>query len=366
LTAYPNEKANNCRLLLWYGLRGENHSLGDTSIGGIIMKSALRGLAQIVAASAIVAASLATAHAAKQDTERLQQAWRATISRTPVPGDGCFNASYPLLVWHQVRCVKRAKSEFSQMQRTGGSAPAGGSDDYMAVTKSLTSNAVGSFPLVRHVTSEYGAYGPGDYVLLISTNSNLNTPACAGSSTPTYCVGWEQFAFLNLNREAFIQYWMLFYNATCPAGWNAGPTGSCWRNSRIVRVPRQALTELPYLSLSATAVLRGLDTLVMTTRTQAYSTSAPDAVALARGWHGTEFNVVGTSCSTCDPAAYFNAGASLTVKIAVTDGNAQKPTCAANAGTAQETNNLVLGPCTAVPGIGGAPPYIKFTETVPK
>jgi hypothetical protein len=235
----------------------------------------------------------------------------------------------------------------------------------MAVTKSLTSKAVASFPLVRHVTSEYGAYGPNDYTLLISTNNNLNTPACAGSSTPTYCVGWEQFAFLNLNRWAFIQYWMLFYNATCPAGWNAGPTGSCWRNSRIVQVPRQALTELPYLSLSATAVLRGLDTLVMTTRTQAYSTSGTDAVTLARGWHGTEFNVVGTSCSTCDPAAYFNAGASLTVKVAVTDGNAQKPTCEADAGTAQETNNLVLGPCKSFIGTGGAPPYIQFTETAP-
>jgi len=343
---------------------GENHSPAHFH-GGIIMKSALRKLVQIVAACAISGATLAAAHAATQDTERLQQAWRTAISHKPVPGQGCFNASYPLLIWHQVRCAKPAKSQLSQLQRTPVSAPAGGSDDYMAVTKSLTSKAVASFPLVRHVTSEYGAYGPNDYTLLISTNSNLNTPACAGSSTPTYCVGWEQFAFLNLNREAFIQYWMLFYNATCPTGWNAGPTGSCWRNSRIVRVPRQALTELPYLSLSATAVLRGLDTLVMTTRTQAYSTSGSDAVALARGWHGTEFNVVGTSCSTCDPAAYFNAGASLTVKVAVTDGNAQKPTCAANAGTAVETNNLVLGPCTAVPGKGGADPYIKFTETAP-
>lgn len=336
------------------------------SYGGIIMTSALRKLAQIVAVSAIGAASLAAAHAATQDIERLQQAWRTAIAHTPVQGEGCFNASYPLLVWHQVRCAKPAKSQFSQMLSTPVSAPAGGSDDYMAVTKSLTSNAVASFPLVRHVTSEYGAYGPGDYTLLISTNNNLNTPACAGSSTPAFCTGWEQFAFLNLNREAFIQYWLLFYNATCPAGWNAGATGSCWRNSRIVRVPRQALTELPYLSLSAAAAPHGLDTLVMTTRTQAYSTSGADAVALARGWHGTEFNVVGTSCSTCDPTAYFNAGASLTVKLAVTDGNAQKPTCQANAGTAEETNNLVLGPCTAVPGIGGAPPYIKFTETAPK
>ncbi len=334
------------------------------------MTSALRKLAQIVAASAIGAAYLTTAaQAVTQSTERLQQAWRATIAHTPVPGQGCFKASYPLLVWHQIRCAKPAKNQFSQLQGTPVSPPAGGSDDYMAMTKSLTSTAVGSFPLAKHVTSEYGAYGPNDYTALMSTNTMYNDKACAGSTTPAYCQGWEQFAFLNLNQEAFIQYWMLFYNGpggTCPAGWNLRPmSGDCWKNSAAVTVPEQALTELPYLSVSGSAV-KGVDTLVVTTRTNAYSTTGKSAVYLAQGWHGTEYNIVGTSCKTCDPTAYFNAGASITVKIAVTDGNAQKPTCAPNAGTAVELNNLVLGACTAVPGKSGALPYVKFTETVPK
>src|SRR5579871_786609 len=116
-----------------------------TYYGGIIMKSALRVLAHIVAAAAIGGASLAAAHAAAQDTERLQQAWRTAISQTPVPGQGCFNASYPLLVWHQVACANPSKSKFSQTP--GGSGPAGGYNDYAAVSKGLTSSALGSFPV---------------------------------------------------------------------------------------------------------------------------------------------------------------------------------------------------------------------------
>ncbi len=333
--------------------------------GGIIMKSALRGLAQLVIASAIGAASLAAAHAATKDTERLQQAWRAAISHTPVTGQGCFNASYPLLVWHQVRCATASKSEFSQMQGTGHSGPAGGSDDYAAVTKSLTSTAVGSFPMARHLTSEQGPFGANDYSLQLNSNLIANEPACAGSTTPTFCEGWEQFVFTNGYEHAYIQYWLVFYNGaggTCPAGWNY-KTGDCWKNSRLVAVPQQPITELPNMSISGSAVSRGTDTLVMTTRTKAYSVTGIDnTVSLARNWHKSEFNVFGSGSSE----AVFNPGASLAVKVAVTDDRMQKPTCEAGAGTSAETNNLVLGPCKSFMGTGGAPPYIQFIETAPR
>jgi hypothetical protein len=157
---------------------------------------------------------------------------------------------------------------------------------------------------------------------------------------------------------------MVYYNSPCPAGWNALPSsGDCWRNSRLVAVPTQPITELPNISISGTAVLRGRDTLVMTTKTKAYSTTGNDnLVVLARGWHETEFNVFGPGSAE----AVFNPGASLTVKIDLTDGNMQKPTCETNAGTSAETNNLVLGPCKAVPGNGVDRPYMQFVETAPK
>jgi len=341
--------------------------LVGTLLWGIIMKSALRRLAQIVVASAIGVASLAAAHAATQDTERLQQAWRAAISHTRVPGQGCFNASYPLLVWHQVRCVTAPKSQFSQMRAPGGSGPAGGGNDYAAMTKSVVSTAVGSFPLARHLTSETSYLGANDYSLQLNSNMMHNDPACAGSTTPDSCEGWEQFVFDNLYQNSYIQYWLVYYNGPpatpCPPGWNHIPaSGNCWRNSRLVSTPQQPITNLPNISVSGSAVLRGNDTLVTTIGANAYSTTGPDKVALARGWHETEFNVFGDGSTE----ATFNPGASLTVKIDLTDGSAQKPTCETYAGTSAETNNLVLGPCKAVPGIGGAHPYMQFVETAPK
>jgi hypothetical protein len=291
-------------------------------MGGIIMKSALRALAQIVTASVIGAASLMAANAATQDTERLQQAWRAAISHTPVTGQGCFNASYPLLVWRHVRCATASKSEFSQIRGARPSGRAGSSDDYAAVTKSLTSTAVGSFPMARHLTSEQGPYGANDYSLQLNSNLIATEPACKGSTTPQYCEGWEQFVFLNGYEHAYIQYWLVYYNGTCPAGWNY-LTGNCWKNSRLVAVPQQPITELPYMSISGSAVSRGTDTLVMTTRTQAYSVTGIDnTLSLARNWHKSEFNVL----ASCSGEAVFNPGASLAVKVAVTDGNMQKPT----------------------------------------
>jgi hypothetical protein len=305
-----------------------------------------------------------TAHAAAPGTERLQQAWRAAIAHTPVPAQGCFTASYPLLVWQQVRCVTAAKNEFSQMHGARGWTPAGAGNDYAAKTWSLTSAAVGSFPVVYHLKSEQGPGGANDYSLQLNSNFIPKDKACAGSGTPQYCEGWEQFVFTNLYQNAYIQYWLIYYNATCPAGWNAYPgSGNCWKNSALVAVPQQAITELPNMSLSGSAVLKGIDTLVLTTKTQAYSTTGNDNVVyLAKGWHETEFNVLGSGSAE----AVFNPGASLTDNIAITDGSTDAPLCKKQSGTSAETNNLVLKKCITGAGNGSALPYVQFIETAPK
>jgi hypothetical protein len=58
--------------------------------------------------------------------------------------------------------------------------------------------------------------------------------------------------------------------------------------------------------------------------------------------------------------ADFNKGASITVKVAVTDGSTAAPSCIADDGTTGETNNLNLGACTAA---SGTSPSIQFTES---
>jgi hypothetical protein len=301
----------------------------------------------------------ATASALTADTAR-EQAWRSAIARTPVPFSGCFTANYPVLVWHQIRCTAAPKAEFSQMHGTERGGRAGGSNDYLAETKSLTSTAVGSFPAAKHLKSEQGPGGANDYSIQLNSNFISKDRACAGSSTPQFCVGWEQFVFSNLYQNAYMQYWLVYYNSPCPAGWNAYPSsGNCWKNSNLVPVPEQAITQLPNMSMSGAATASGNDTLILTIGAQAYSTTGSDkAVYLAKGWHGTEFNVFGSGSAE----AVFNAGASLTGRIELTDGSTKKPVCQADAGTTLETNNLTLGPCKTA---GGSVPAIQFVETAP-
>jgi hypothetical protein len=67
------------------------------------------------------------------------------------------------------------------------------------------------------------------------------------------------------------------------------------------------------------------------------------------------------SCQDGDGSeATFNSGSSLTVKVAVSNGTKNAPTCAPNSGTTGETNNLNLGSCA---GTGAATPYIEFVES---
>ena len=130
------------------------------------------------------------------------------------------------------------------------------------------------------------------------------------------------------------------------------------QNSAAVTVPKQAITQLAHLKLSGTAVKGGTDKLVFTTETEAYTTTGKDSVVdLATDWHSSEFNIIGDGGGS---EATFNSGSSVTVKIALTDGSTAEPTCATNAGTTGETNNLNLKSCSVS---GGSTPAIQFTES---
>lgn len=284
-----------------------------------------------------------------------EEAWRARIARTPLPGSGCFEASYPLAMWKQVGCAAAPPRPY--IPRTDA---VGDGHDYAAVTSRTTSAATGSFPVVKHVTSERGGGRPNAYSLQLNSNVMAGVKACAGAADPSKCRGWQQFAFSNGFGVAFIQYWLIDYGTACPMGWSAFEN-SCVTNGNAIGVPAQAIKQLKVMTLSGSAVNKGSDTLVLTTRRKAYSVTGSDGVLqLAKFWTDSEFNVVGDGGGS---QAVFNAGASLTVKIQVTDGTTDAPACAADAGTTGETNNLVLGPCTAE---GGAEPFVTFTESIPK
>jgi len=297
--------------------------------------------------------------ASAADEARARETWRTSISHTPTPGEGCFRASYPAMSWHRVVCKAAPARPFgiASLPRHGAAGrTVGNGNDFAAVTSTITKSAVGSFPSVTGVTKETGADGANSYTLQLNSGF-MNTAGCNGSTTGA-CQTWEQFVYSSGEETAFMQYWLINYGNSCPAGgsWNSYE-GSCYKNSAAVSVPKIAITSLGKLKVSATAVSGGTDTLVFTGPTEAYTTTGKDSVVdLATAWKQSEFNIVGDGGGS---KAKFNTGVDLTVEIALQDGGTAAPTCQGKDGTTGETNNLTLGKCTAS---GGATPSVQFTE----
>ncbi len=297
-------------------------------------------------------AQTATPEVATVSAEALmQENWRETIARTSVPHEGCFEAEFPNAVWVEAKCTV-APDKVYVPRRSGGPQTVGNGVDYAASVTNTMSAAVGTFPTVTNVTSEKDG---SSNVYSIQLNSNfMSTAACNGHSG---CLAWEQFVYSSSETAAFMQYWLIDYGNSCPSGWNSY-SGSCYKNSAAVTVPKEPITSLASLKLSGTAVSGGNDTLVFTAGTKAYSTTGKDSVTyLGTAWKQAEFNIIGDGGGS---KATFNRGASITVKVAVTHGSTAAPSCASNAGTTGETNNLTLGSCS---GVSGATPYIQFTES---
>ncbi|MGB9489652.1 MAG: hypothetical protein WCA92_04215 [Terriglobales bacterium] len=313
-------------------------------------------IARIAIAAGVLSASLSFGQAADSVEARNQDIWREAIARTQVPAEGCFEASYPSLTWNKVECAVAPNIPYRP--RSGRISPnAGDGTDYAAeVTSGLINTTVGSFPTVTGVKKETGALGANDYSLQLNSNF-MNTSTCKGASNPAKCLDWEQFVYSSGYKVAFMQYWLINWNNECPTGWFSD-SNDCYTNSNGVTVPKEGVTKLKTLKLSGAAKKGGIDTLVMTVGTKAYSTTGEDSVVyLATAWKESEFNIIGDGNGS---EATFNSASSVTVQIAVSNGKTTAPVCASDAGTTAETNNLTLGKCA---GTGGSSPYIEFVES---
>jgi hypothetical protein len=301
--------------------------------------------------------SLTVAAQTANDAGALAQ-WREAVALTDVPAAGCFEASYPSTAWNKVDCVEAPAIPFiPRSGRAPNGQIVGDGHDYAAkVSSGLISKTIGTFPKVTGVKSEEGVNGANSYSIQLNSNF-MNTKACNGAKNPAKCLDWLQYVYSSDFTEAFMQYWLINWDTTCPSGWNSFDS-DCYKNSAAVTVPKEVISKLKTLEISGAAAKGGLDTLIMYVGTKAYKTTGKDSVVyLATGWKESEFNIVGDGGGS---EANFNSGSSITVKIAVSNGTTKAPTCAANAGTTGETNNLNLGKCS---GTGGSKPYIEFVES---
>jgi hypothetical protein len=288
-----------------------------------------------------------------EDTTALQAAWRDEITRTPTPSEGCFQADFPSTVWVEVACIEAPDKPY--VPRTGSSPgeTVGNGHDYAASVNALITNTKGSFPTVTGVHSETDQGVSNIYSLQVNSDF-MKTARC--NSHPN-CLAWQQFVYSSGEEAAFMQYWLINWDAACPAGWNTFGS-DCWKNSAAVAVPRNSIKNLVHMTLFGSAVKSGSDKLIFTGPVHAYSTSGLDSVLfLATAWRQSEFNIFGDGGGS---EAIFNAGSHVTVRVLVHHGTTGVLSCASNAGTTGETNNLNLGACSVVHGTN---PYIQFTES---
>jgi hypothetical protein len=312
------------------------------------------------------------------DEFRRQEEWRNSIGLAPKPKKGCFTAKFPSKEWQEVPCVPTP--DYPMPPRMGIVPDVvGNSNDIAAKAPSgFISSATGSFDNLSGVTSESGqiaASGPAvanAYTLQINTEFFKST-ACTGSPNTdpvTGCRGWEQFVFENNNvsHRAYIQYWLIRYNTTCPSGWTQEPSGTdiyCVilnNSSGAVGTSAVPVTNLSQVTLTGTADAGG-DSITMTVGGMAYTRAGDNSVNAAAGWTIAEFNVLGDGGNAVGVGsqAGFNAGASIVTRTRIIYGGTVPPDCVATGFTA-ETNNLSFGataPASSAPG-----PALIFAESI--
>jgi hypothetical protein len=237
------------------------HKLVIASLGAVLASACSNSAALNVPQTAGGASSATQNAAAHPNVEAQQQSWRAAIARTPKPGNGCYTASYPQTAWISVQCVEAPNRPYIPRSSAGGSQTVGDGHDYAAMTATLTSNAVGSFPKVKHVTSETDGGRQNVYSLQLNSNFISGDEACAGAYNPSSCLGWLQYVYSSSSHAAFMQYWLIRYtggSVHCPSGWNSF-SPDCYKNSSAISVPQEPITDLKAITLTGNAVSGGLD-----------------------------------------------------------------------------------------------------------
>ncbi len=326
-----------------------------------------RKTVSIFLAAVLVAGVQASAAEATPPTAEALQAWQAKIAQIPQPSKGCFTSSYPKLVWQPTSCSYAQVPPM--VPRPPGPRPftvgGGGMNDLSAKAPAGTiSSATGSFDSVVDVTDETSSGVANNYSLQLNTNPFVS-PACATSPNPG-CRGWEQYVYWNTGSQGhlLIQYWLLYYNAPCPAGgwiffefFPGAPTSYCFRNNsgQVSGLPNQPITNLASLRLTGTATAAG-DSITFVAGGSATFAAGDNLLTASGGWEIAEFNVFGGPGGA---QATFNDGATLKVRTLINYGGRDAPECQAVSYTG-ETNNLSFGTPAPAPTPPG--PSIQFIE----
>ncbi len=335
------------------------------------MRGSRRGLAGAMAMAVLLSVGAqASASPLVPATIENLKAWHETIAGVPHPSaKGCFTANYPQLVWRKTKCAAAPTTPMSP--RPPGPTPLviGSGNDIVAQTPAgPIFEAFGSFENVSGVTSVSSPLTPGGagvanaYTLQLNTNY-FKTPACDTASIPDLCGGFQQFVFANdgTSGRVYIEYWLLSYNTTCPAGFTAFTIGGdiyCRQATPAAVVPTNTpITNMANMLLSGN-ISGATDRVTMTIGGSAYTATGTSIVDPGPEWIMAEFNVFGYGYGSM---ATFNSTASTHVRTRINYGGSAPPICTAVGFTA-ETNNLNFA-LPRPPG-GGAGPAVIFAQNI--
>jgi hypothetical protein len=288
------------------------------------------------------------------------------MAKLPTPGSGCYHASYPALQWHATECLVAPNVPLapSLQTRSGDPQAIGDGADYSAQVTGTISEATGTFDDVSSNLTEKGQIGgSGPQVknaFTLQLNSEFfSTPVCSGSAKPSKCEGWQQFVYAyhysGDKNMVFMQYWLLYWNTTCPKGWfpyNTGGDVFCYTNSAATSygaLPAKDLGDIMFVAQASSGSGGNDEVTLSSTSGAASSVSGKDSkLDLSAVWDTTEWGAFGDAGGA---EANFGAASTLEAQTTLQATSSSPPTCVQE-GFTGETNNLDL---TKTPAIGTEP-----------
>jgi hypothetical protein len=309
--------------------------------------------------------------------------WQQAIQQLALPGKGCFTAAYPAVKWQAATCKAAPKTPFEPPPPSSGEGPPPqligdppNGTDYSAQVAGVMTSATGSFDSESSGVTESGptpllsgpgAVEPNMYSLQLNTQT-FTTPACSSSAA---CVGWEQFVYNSDGNDVYVQYWLEYYNATCPGGWTtyifpSNPSDIyCYTSSMGVSltVGTPPAADLSDLTLTGKAPAGGTDAVVMTDGGVAVGTDTdPDSLLdLGNNWNTAEFDVFGDGWGS---EATFSPGTDLKVRVTTHSGSKSAPTCVMASFTG-ESNSLSLSGAPTIVNPAPSPAMVSDQNTSP-
>lgn len=308
----------------------------------------------------LVVAGNGSAFGANETRAAMETTWQQSMSRVRTPGPGCYHATFPNLKWTAGACD--VAPNWPMEPPAAPMKVVGNGHDFSAEVTGTISKATGSFDDVSPTITEsgqeddQGAKLPNTFTLQLNTQFFSGSPACSGAASPTKCLAWQQFVYETSSNLVFMQYWLIYFDKTCPSGWESYSAGTsttdCYKNSPASSLPGSALTAagLATSQLEGIAASGGNDEVSLSNGSgQATEVTNPDSVLdLSAKWNTTEWGVFGDGGGG---EAYFGPKTTLEAQTALNASSQSAPSCVDEGFTA-ETNNLKL---TNTPAIGSQP-----------